>query len=620
MKFNLLGKPFSNAVASSQRLRKLLALPILASDALSSVAYGSEEILRVLMFAGVAALGLSLYISAVICLLLAMLCASYYQTIQAYPNGGGAFVVTYENLGSFPGLLASTALMLDYVLTVAVSIAAGVFAVSSAVPVLLPHAILLCLLTILLITLANLRGVRDSARLFACPTYLFIGLVITMLVIGIWKAHAHPELVQTFAKHQQNPLLSSQVMLALSVYLILNAFSQGCSAVTGIECISNAVPVFEKPEVSNARKTLIAMACLLGGMFFGISYLANFLHVIPQNNQSVLSQLGHFVFNNSVLYYTLQASTAAVLVLAANTAFNGFPRIASVLSQHNFLPKQFSSPGDRLSFSNGIVCLAGAASLFIILFQGNVDRLIPLYSIGVYVAFSLSQLGMVHFWWKSGVPKWYVKSCINGLGCVATLTALCVIAGSKFMQGAWMSIVVIAILPLICLLIQKHYRTVTQELSISLDEAKNYWSEMAEVKPKVVVPIVQIHRGTLAALNFARDLSDDIEAVCIDTDPEATKTLQAFWCALNLNITLTVIPSPYREIIVPLKQFIHAQDQREPNRGLAVVVMPETVPAKWWHYLLHNRRATMLKASLLLDDGPKNSGRVFVTVPYKLKK
>lgn len=620
MKFNLLGKPFSNAVASSQRLRKLLALPILASDALSSVAYGSEEILRVLMLAGAAALGLSLYISAVICLLLAMLCASYYQTIQAYPNGGGAFIVAHENLGSFPGLLAGTALMLDYVLTVSVSIAAGVFAISSAVPVLIPHTVLLCLLAILLIAWANLRGVRDSARLFAYPTYIFIVSIIAMLVIGIWKAHTHPELVQTFARHQQNPFLSNQVMLALSVYLILNAFSQGCSAVTGIECISNAVPVFQVPEVSNARKTLIAMTGLLGGMFFGISYLANFLQVIPQDNESVLSQLGHFVFNNGVFYYILQASTAAVLTLAANTAFNGFPRLASVLSQYGFFPKQFSSPGDRLSFSNGIVCLTGASSLLIILFQGNVDHLIPLYSVGVYLAFSLSQLGMVHFWWKSGLPKWYIRASINGLGCAATLTALLIIAGSKFMQGAWISIVVIIVLPLICLLVQKHYRAVKQELSVSLDEAKNDLSEMAGLKPKVVIPILQIHRGTLAAINFACDLSDDITAVSIDTDPAATAALQTFWRGLNLNIPLTVIPSPYREIIVPLKQFIHAQDQREPNRGLAVIVMPETVPARWWHYLLHNRRVTMLKASMLLDDGPKNSGRIFVPVPYKLKK
>lgn len=620
MKFNLLGKPFSNATAGVHRLRKLMALPILASDALSSVAYGSEQILRTLMLAGIAAFGLSLHIVVVICILLAILCISYYQTIQAYPNGGGAFTVAHDNLGVLPGLLAGTALMIDYILTVAVSIAAGVFAITSALPTLSSHVVLLCVLAILFIAWVNLRGVRESASFFSYPTYVFIASVIVMLVLGIWKAYQYPWLVETFAAHQHNPLLSTHVAQTLSVFLILSAFSQGCSALTGVECIANAVPIFKTPEVSNARKTLIIMVCLLGGMFFGISYLADMVKVIPSENESVLSQLGHFVFNNSLLYYLLQASTAAVLLLAANTAFNGFPRMASVLSQHGFLPKQFSSPGDRLSFSNGIVFLAAVSCVLIILFRGNVDQLIPLYSVGVYLAFSLSQLGMVYFWWKNRSPQWQGKALINGLGSLATFTALVVIIISKFTQGAWITVVVIVSAPILFLLIQKHYLTASQELSISINEAKKYLSDRAKIKPKVVIPVLHIHRGTLAAIDFARDLSDDIIAVCVDVDQAATKALQANWAALNLSIALTIVPSPYRETITPLKHFIHEQDRRNPERGLAVVVMPKVLPGRWWYYALHNRRATMLKASMLLDGGPKDSGRIFITVPYRLKK
>jgi hypothetical protein len=329
--------------------------------------------------------------------------------------------------------------------------------------------------------------------------------------------------------------------------------------------------------------------------------------------------LGHFVFENGVLYYILQISTAAILMLAANTAFNGFPRMASILSQHGFLPKQFSSPGDRLSFSNGIVFLAVAACVLIFLFHGNVDRLIPLYSVGVYLAFSLSQLGMVRFWWKNRLANWHLKACVNALGSAATFTALAVIVFSKFLQGAWITVAVIAGAPAVFLVIRKHYRTVKNELSIDAPDAKNYLAEMAIMKPKVVLPIQNIHRAALAALNFARHLSDDIIVVSVDTDHEATEQLKALWAQLDTNIVLTILPSPYRETIAPLKQFIHKQDRTDPARGLCVVVMPEALPAKWWQYLLHNRRATVLKASMLLDGGRENSGRIFVTVPYRLK-
>lgn len=620
MKLNFLfGKPLSNAIAHEQRLRKIKALPILASDALSSVAYGTEEILNVLVLGGIAALALSLHIAVAICILLALLGASYYQTIQAYPNGGGAFVVAKDNLGELPGLLAGAALLIDYLLTVAVSVAAGVLAITSAVPSLMPHTVLLCVIAILFIAWMNLRGVRESAGVFAYPTYIFIFTVIILIALGAWKIHTHPLSIQYFTERQNNPIISSNAVMTITVYMILKAFSQGCSALTGVECIANAVPVFKTPEVRNARQTLIMMVILLGSMFFGITYIADTLQVIPKENESVLSQLGHFVFHNNTLYYLLQASTASILLLAANTAFTGFPRLASILSEHKFLPKQFSSPGDRLSFSNGIVSLAVISCVLIILFQGNVNKLIPLYSVGVYLAFSLSQLGMVRFWFTKKLPKWRFKALINALGCIATFTALSVIITSKFLEGAWMTVFLVGGAPIIFFAIRKHYSVVDQELSVKVDEANAYLHEMAHIKPKVIVPVSRMHRGTLAALNFAQYVSDDVIAVAVDTNQRSTEKLKIVWGQLNINIPLVVLPSPYRETIVPLKRFIREQDKREPERGLCMIVMPEAIPSKWWHYLLHNQRATLLKASLMLNRRHKGNTRIFVDVPYQLK-
>lgn len=612
------GKPLSNAVAHEQRLRKLKALPILSSDALSSVAYGTEAILGVLVLGGASALALSLNIAIAICILLAILGVSYYQTIEAYPNGGGAFIVAKDNLGEVPGLLAAAALLLDYLLTVAVSVAAGVEAITSAFPQMIPHSVLLCVLTIGFITWANLRGVRESATIFAYPTYAFIIIVLVMSAIGIWKIHTMPHTV-AIMQHVSDTHLAHATTV-VSLYLILRAFSAGCSALTGVECIANSVPVFQVPEVRNARKTLLIMVTLLGVMFFFITYLAKTLAIHPNDQESVLSQIGHFVFGTGFFYYFLQAATAGILLLAANTAFTGFPRLASILSNNKFLPKQFSSLGDRLSFSNGVLSLAAFSSILIILFRGNVDHLIPLYAIGVFLAFSLSQLGMVKFWIVKRRPKWLLKMIINTVGCITTFTALAVIIESKFFDGAWMTLILIAGAPIIFYAVHKHYEHIDRELSIRPDEANQYLDKMASIKPKVIVPVSRVHRGTLAALNFAQHVSDDVTAVSVDTDSKRTDKLRTIWAQLNINIPLVILPSPYRETIVPVKRFIREQDQRDPERGLCMIVMPEAIPSKWWHYLLHNQRATLLKASLMLNRSHKGNTRVFVDVPYQLKR
>jgi amino acid transporter len=621
MTFNLFGNPLANAAAHSERLKKIFALPILSSDALSSVAYGTEEILRVLMLAGIAAMALSVHIAFVICLLLIVLGASYYQTIKAYPNGGGAFSVAKDNLGPIAGVLAGTALMIDYVLTVSVSVAAGVLAITSAVPFLMPYTVLLCVLAILLMAFMSLRGVRESARVFAYPAYIFILLVFLLLAMGAWKIHTHLVFTQAFVHHQQNAFLSTNVAATLTVYLILSAFSQGCSALSGIECIANAVPIFKKPEIRNARQTLLMMVFLLGAMFFGITYLANTLHIIPNDNESVLSQLGHFVFARGFFYYLLQGATAAILLLAANTAFNGFPRLASVLSQAGYLPKQFSSPGDRLSFSNGIIFLAGASAVLIMLFQGNVNSLIPLYSVGVYLAFSLSQLGMVRFWYKKrlGVSRWHWKAAINACGCMATFTALALIILSKFFSGAWITVALLVVFPMIFFAVYRHYQQLDKELAVTINEANDYLLKMSKLKPKVIVPVSRIYKGTLAALEFAQHVSDDVIAVVVDVKPANTEKLRCLWMQLAINVPLVVLPSPYREVIGPLKRFILKEDHREPERGLCMVVMPEAITARWWQFFLHNQYAAVLKASMLLSQSANVfSPRVFVSVPYKL--
>ncbi len=615
----LLGKPLATEQSGEQRLAKFKALPVFSSDALSSVAYATEEILGVLLLGGIAVIGLSIPIALAICALIAILTASYWQTIHAYPNGGGAFTVAKENLGAGAGLVAAAALLIDYVLTVAVSVTAGVRAIVSAFPAFYHHSILLSLLAVAIIGIMNLRGVRESATAFAFPTYAFIILILLLLGVGLvdlWTGKIVPAVPHAHAH------LISQLVHPVALILILRAFSAGCTAMTGIECVANGVPVFEKPEPRNAAQTLVILAVLLITMFFGMTYLADHLMLFPQETESVLSQIAHKVFGDDILYYAFQIATMLILLLAANTSFAGFPRLVSILAENKYLPKQLTNLGDRLSFSSGIVVLALLSALLIIIFHGATHALIPLYAVGVFTAFSMSQLGMVSHWFKikNRSKGWQMKAVINGLGFLATTIALLVIIESKFLTGAWLVVICVPAFLLIFYKIHQHYLVVGRELSMTTAEANEYLDKISNIRPKVILPVSRIHIGTLAALNFANNASDDVTAVAVAVDPEQTAVLAEEWEKLNIHVPLVVLESPYRSAIDPLKKFIKQQDLRNPERGLCMLVFPQAIPTRWWHDILHNQRSVLLKASLLLNRKHKGGTRIFVDVPYQLKR
>jgi amino acid transporter len=612
----LFGSPLPTVEEVHQRLTKVKALAVFSSDALSSVAYATEEILLVLVVAGSAALGLSLPIALVIAALLAVVATSYYQTIHGYPSGGGAYIVAYDNLGVWPGLTAAAALLIDYVLTVAVSITAGIAAITSAFPALLPFRVGLCLLAIAFITWANLRGVRESGTLFAIPTYGFVFIFLTLVLVGLARLMTGtlgPPAVQTI------PVVGRGTQ-ALTLFLILRAFASGCTALTGIEAISNGIPAFQKPEADNAGKTLIAMAALLMTMFLGITFLARSLGVVPVEDQTVVSQIGRQVFGHGPLYLALQVATALILVLAANTSFADFPRLSAILARARYLPRQLTNLGDRLVFANGIMALAVLAASLVVVFGGQTHRLIPLYAVGVFLSFTLSQTGMVRHWHKEGGRGWQWKAVINSLGAVTTGVVLLVIVTSKFTHGAWIVVLLIPAFVWIFRTIKHHYVTLAKQLSLeglSLEE----WVGMTSHKThKVVVPVSGMHRGTLAALCFARSLSKDVTAVVVDVEPRFTASVREKWPTWGHDVSLVVLESPYRSTIGPLLAYLDGVDRREPERGLTVVVLPEFVPARWWHHLLHNQTALLIKTVLTYRRGQTGADRVIIDVPYHLHR
>jgi amino acid transporter len=610
----IVGSPLRTAEQVHQRLTKTKALAIFSSDALSSVAYATEEILLVLVAVGTAALHLAMPIAITITGLLVIVAISYYQTIHGYPSGGGAYIVAHENLGVWPGLVAAAALLIDYVLTVAVSITAGILAIISAAPELLPWRVHLCLLAILIIVWGNLRGVRESGTIFAIPTYAFLFLFLGLILVGLTRlvtgslsavsAPAFPEGVDGFK--------------ALTTLLVLRAFASGCAAMTGVEAISNGVPAFQKPEADNAGKTLVVMATLLGVMFLGITFLARALSIIPVEHESVVSQIGRQVFGTGPLYLAFQAATALILVLAANTAFADFPRLSSILARDGYAPRQLANLGDRLVFSNGIVALAVLAAALVIIFGGHTHGLIPLYAVGVFLSFTLSQAGMVRHWLKTQERGWRTKATINGFGAVATGVVLCVVVESKFTQGAWIIVLLIPALVVLFRSVHQHYIDMREQISLHEGDIDQRWHYQAAKPHKVVVPISGLNRGTLAALQFSCSLSDDVTAVVVDVDAAATEWLRENWRAWGFEIPLVVLESPYRSVVRPLLAYLEETDRREPERGTAVVILPEIVPARWWQNLLHNQTTLMLKAVLLFRQEHNGAPRVVINVPYHL--
>jgi amino acid transporter len=612
----LLGDPLPTAHEVHHRLTKVQALAVFSSDALSSVAYATEEILLVLVLAGTGALQLSLPIALGIAALLAMVGSSYYQTIHGYPSGGGAYIVAYDNLGVWPGLVAAAALLIDYVLTVAVSITAGVAAITSAVPSLYVCRIQLCLLAIALIAWANLRGVRESGTLFAIPTYGFVFLFLALILVGLLRV-VTGNLTPVEAQVQMVPEAGVQ---GLALLLVLRAFASGCTALTGIEAISNGIRAFQKPEAENAGRTLIAMVVLLATMFLGITFLTRLLGVAPVEQETIVSQVGRQVFGAGPLYLALQVGTAAILILAANTSFADFPRLSSILARDRFLPRQLANLGDRLVFNNGILGLALLASGLVILFGGQTHRLIPLYAVGVFLAFTLSQSGMVRHWYRERGQGWKVKAAVNGMGAVATGVVLVVILGSKLIHGAWIVVLLVPLCVLFFRGIRSHYAAVAEQLSLEGLKPEKWVGLASRPRHKVVVPVAGIHRGTLPALRFARSLSKDVTAVMVDVEPEVTSAVREKWSAWAHDVPLVVLDSPYRSTLGPLLDYLAESDQREPERGLAVVVLPEFVTATRWHSLLHNQTAQLVKRVLVYQRGHAPKDRVIIDVPYHLHR
>ena len=599
----ILGRPIPTHLAHHERLSRVTGLAVLSSDALSSVAYATEEILRVLVIGGLGALWFGTPIAMLIATLLAIVAFSYRQTIHAYPNGGGAYIVSKDNLGVNAALVAAAALLIDYTLTVAVSIAAGVAAVTSAFPSLHINRVELSLAFLLILAVGNLRGIRESGRIFSVPTYFFIGMVLLLEAVGIWRyavGSIHP--IQT-----ANPLPLGNS--TIGIFVLLTAFSNGCTAMTGVEAVSNGVPAFRPPEAKHAAQTLITMAGLAITMFVGITLLANAYHVIPSETETVISQIARGTFGGrGFLYLSVQAATTLILVLAANTAYSDFPRLSSIVSRDGFLPRQFSNQGDRLAFSNGIFALSFFAGLLLVVFGGDTHALIPLYMIGVFISFTLSQFGMVLHWRRLREPGWVASAFINGVGATATAIVLCIVAITKVFEGAWIIILLIPVLVIIFKATKSHYQHVADQLSLK------GWQGETRQRSTVLVPIGGVHRAVLQAVAYARSLSDDVRAMFVDTDPVATERVREDWKKWGGGTELVILPSPYRSLMEPLLEYIDQLQLANPS-GYVTVILPEFVPARWWQHLLHNQRALLIKGALLFRS------RVVVTsVPFHLER
>jgi amino acid transporter len=643
----LVGKAKKTAMALHERLSKKTGLAVFASDALSSTAYATEEILLVLAVAfAFGQTNAFLYvvpITIAIVLVLIIVAISYRQTIFAYPSGGGAYIVAKDNLGTTPGLVAAAALLVDYVLTVAVSISAGVAAITSAAQGtnwdwLDKHKVFLCLVLIAFIAIANLRGVRESGALFAGPTYSFLVSFLFMVGYGIIHYFIHP---QTAAVTNEGLKLAEGYHLQpLTWFLLLGAFSNGCVALSGTEAISNGIPAFKQPESKNAATTLSWMAALLATMFIGTSVMAYLYKIHPSENETVISQFARIIFTGGMgwFYYVIQGTTALILILAANTSFADFPRLASLLARDRFLPRQFATRGDKLVFSNGIIILALFAAVLVIAFGGDTSRLIPLYAVGVFLSFTLSQSGMVRHWMKAGralkaasaarddqtadakaaayhikpseahqAKHWKKSIFVNGLGACATMVVTIVLVITKFIHGAWIVVVLIPLLVGLFRAIHRHYLDVARQLTTEGAQ------KVRAIEHEVIVPISGIHRGVLQALEYAKAIAHvHVTAIYINVDDEATQKLREKWSGWVEGVELVVIASPYRSLIGPLTRYIDRRLTLNPNKVITVV-LPEFVPAKWWHHLLHNQSSLMLKGALLFKPNV-----IVISVPYHL--
>jgi amino acid transporter len=596
----LIGSPFATSQAIHERLSKVKALAVFSSDALSSSAYATEEILIVLALAGSGALKWSLPVAAVIVALMAIVVNSYRQTIRAYPQGGGAYQVAHENLGQLPGLVAAAALLVDYTLTVAVSVAAGVAAITSAAPALFDLKVPLGVAVVAVFAWGNLRGIRESGTIFSAPTYVFIasmGVVILLGMVRVLMGEAPGSLWQ--AAPPRHPI---EPVEALSVLLILRAFSSGSAALTGIEAVADGVPAFKPPESQNARITLAWMGLILAFLFLGITFLASRYGLVPEERETIVSQLGREVLGENPLYYVYQAATAMVLFLAANTAFADFPRLSAILAGDGYMPRQFTFKGDRLAFTNGILALAIGACLLLAVFNASVTRLIPLYAVGVFVSFTLSQSGMVRRWWRLREPGWHVSMLFNGVGAAATAVVAAIFLVTKFTHGAWISTLLMGLLVVLFLLVHRHYRRFQELVWVSEEEVGRLPAPpsaplAAGVQRRhMVVPVDDLNRITLAAVQVAREWGGRITAVHVTDQREAAERFRQRWERLLPDVPLLVVESPYRAFLAPMLACIDYLS-RSPD-GQLVVLLPSLRVRHWWERLLHNQTMLGLKRYL----------------------
>lgn len=604
----IIGSPLSTYEVAHRRLNKIRALAAFSPDALSSLAYANEEIFLALIVAGSAGLSVALPVGLAIIGLLTLVALSYFQTTHAYPSGGGSYIVARRNLGTLPGLVAGAALLIDYVLTAAVSLTAGTAAIASAFPIIWPYRVHVALLLLTIITLSNLRGLRETGTMLAVPVYLFVVSYLVMIALGIGRAIVEgPGSLPTVAPPAMQPL---------TMILIIRAFSVGCTALTGIEAISNGVPAFAPPESRNAGRTLMVMALLMGLLFVGSIGLTQYLAVIPGPQETITSALARLVLGSGPGYLLIQISTMMILAVAANTSFADFPRVASIMARDGFLPRQLASLGDRLVFNNGIVALAAVTGALIVLFAGDTHALVPLFAVGAFLAFTLSQSGMVSHWLRERGRYWRAKATLNGVGAAATAGTVLVVGASKFRDGAWITILLIPIIVVALLKVRAHYQEIAKELSLRGLPP----SLRVPPRPRVVVPIAGVHRGIVDAIAFARSISDDVTAVYVELEPGAGERVRESWEGWWPNVPLMVVPSPYRSIVGPLLDFLDETDTQHDDGQLAAVVLPEFIPATWWQNILHAQTAWLIRTALQYRRRRLGYQRTIIDVPFHLRR
>ncbi len=604
----IIGKPLPTTEYGERQLNKVRALAALSPDALSSIAYANQEIYLGLIAAGAIGLSMSFTLGVAITAILAMLALSYYQTIHGYPSGGGSYIVARENLGKRAGLIAAVALLIDYLLVAAVSLTAGVEAIASAYPVLYPYRVEISLLILAILVIINLRGTREAGTAMSIPVYLFLFTYIPMLVFGVVRAIIEgPGNLVTTAPAAIQPL---------TIILLLHAFSSGCTALTGVEAISNAVPAFEKPKAENAGKTLLVMSALVGVLFLGSIGLTQYLAVIPGQNETILSALAHRILGEGPLYVLIQVSTMLILAVAANTSFTDFPRVTALLAQDSYIARQLSNLGDRLVFANGMLLLSAVTAILIIVFNGYSHALIPLFAVGAFLAFTLSQAGMVAHWWRIHGRHWQIKSLINGLGSFTTLSALLIIGTSKFLDGAWFTLILIPLGVYTFLRIRQHYTEFDIQMSLGSIE---HITKLGRSLERAAIPVSHINQGIVDAVSLASRVANDVIGVHIELIEGSSKALEEEWKRLWPNIPLYIIYSPYRSVVEPLIKFLEESDMMN-NWEPTAVVLPAFVTVKWWQAALHNQTTWWIRQAIINSNQISGVERTIIEVPYLLKR